>query len=286
MSEGNSPKLTDDSLAFLVQYQRFRRQQEEEEEGGVQQQSIEEEEDAVSRRREHVLQLWERCLAEASVMYRCVRELWFLQPKINLHFHYAEVLSTPKADPHARFMDLGCCFGTDTRRVITDGWKEESVVPVDVIPDFWNFGLQLYQDDALLRTKVQFGDLTCDDKLEHSLSEGGLFAHVWTGLVLHVLDQAKAEALLRSVFRLLRPGGTYFGTCVGSGEHPTIWSPAPDRSPGFLHTSSSLSHLLAAIGFEEVTVLEDDTRQGDNSDTKKILTFKARKPLATPVTTP
>jgi hypothetical protein len=42
---------------------------------------------------------------QATVLYRCVRELMFLRPRIERHFHYPEVLATIKsADPHARYL--------------------------------------------------------------------------------------------------------------------------------------------------------------------------------------
>jgi hypothetical protein len=86
--------------------------------------------------------------------------------------------------------------------------------------------------------------------------EDGHFAHVWTGLVLHVLSEAGVESLVRSVFAMLRPGGTYFGTCAGS-ESPTVWQPEfAGRSPGFLHTGASLKALLESIGYEDVVVHE------------------------------
>jgi hypothetical protein len=44
---------------------------------------------------------------------------------------------------------LGCCFGTDTRQVLVDGWKEENVSPVDVIPDFWFVNICLSKKETL-----------------------------------------------------------------------------------------------------------------------------------------
>lgn len=246
--------------------------------------------DLEERLRQHVLHQWRTCLAEATVLYRCVRELMFLRPRIERHFHYPEVLATIKsADPHARYLDLGCCFGTDTRRVVVDGWKQEKVVAVDVIPDFWNYGLQLYEDAATIKVETRIGDVTSDSAFVESLVAGGQFAHVWTGAVLHVLTEAKVEALLRSVFAMLRPGGSYFGTCVGTSGQPSDWQPEyRNRGQAYLHTAESLKELLERIGFVEVVVTEQSARapaplQEDPADLaipKRMLAFAGKTPSA------
>jgi hypothetical protein len=84
---------------------------------------------------------------------------------------------------------------------------------------------------------------------------------VWTGAVLHVLTEAKVEALLRSVFAMLRPGGSYFGTCVGTSGQPSDWQPEyRNRGQAYLHTAESLKELLERIGFVEVVVTEQSAR--------------------------
>lgn len=118
-----------------------------------------------------------------------------------------------------------------------------------------NYGLQLYQDEEVLKPKLHLGDITSDEDFVKSLTADGHFAHVWTGYVLHVLNEAKTEALIRSVFTLLRPGGTFFGDCRGSPDTPKIWLPGcSNRNPAFLHTLDSLRELLIRLGFVEVIV--------------------------------
>ena len=33
--------------------------------------------------------------------------------------------------------DVGCCYGQDTRQLMTDGWKEEELVAIDLVPAYW-----------------------------------------------------------------------------------------------------------------------------------------------------
>lgn len=118
-----------------------------------------------------------------------------------------------------------------------------------------NYGLKLYDDASTLKAKLRMGDVTTDKEFVKSLAAGGLFAHVWTGAVLHVLNEEKVGALLRSIFTLLKPGGTYFGICAGLTDCPTAWQPEyANRSPAFLHTATSLEEVLRQVGFTEVNV--------------------------------
>ncbi|KAL6060979.1 ProbableBRG0 Methyltransferase adrK [Balamuthia mandrillaris] len=276
------PTLTAEDLAFLALYRaRW---------GGEDAARKVTEEQEVERLRQHVLSLWRTCLAEAKVLYRCVRQLSFLRTKVDQHFHYPVVLETINAgDPSSRFLDLGCCFGTDTRRVILDGWEQQNIVAVDVTPFFWNCGLQLYEDEARLKLSVCIGDVTSDPEFVQSLLKEGSFAHVWTGAVLHVLSQQKVEALLASVLVVLKNGGTYFGTCVGTTEQPKEWQPEfRNRNVAYLHTAQSLTKLLQETGFQDVVVHERSSAQhaaqrGPDADSllpKCMLSFAATKPKA------
>lgn len=86
-----------------------------------------------------------------------------------------------------------------------------------------------------------------------SLVAEGLFAHVWNGNVLHVLTKEKVGALLRAVYSMLRPGGTYFGDCASA--EPGQWEP-PLRNCtiGYHHSSKSLEQTLERIDSVEVEV--------------------------------
>jgi hypothetical protein len=44
---------------------------------------------------------------QAATMYGCVRQLYFLQTRIEKHAHYPNVEATIKSDPDARFLVSG-----------------------------------------------------------------------------------------------------------------------------------------------------------------------------------
>lgn len=271
--------ISDEDLSFLALYR------------GRRHGACRQEEDK-QQLRKHVIHLWHTCLADASVLYGCVQEMLFLTPRVHQHPHYAHVLNTIQADLDARFLELGCCFGTDARKVIVDGWKEENVVAVDVIPEFWNYGLKLYEDQSTLKIKFCSGDVTEDPAFVQTLADEGPFAHAWTGAVLHVLSEAKVESLVASVLAMLKPGGTYFGNCVGvSGQQPQDWQPElRNRAGAFHHTASSLKMLLERLGFMDVEVKDppmaeflpagSQLRERAVKANMKALIYTAKKPLS------
>jgi SAM-dependent methyltransferase len=269
-------ELKDEDLTFLAEYT-ARRRHTNQTAPPTATTNVEE----LMRLRQHVLALWRSCLEKASVLYRCVQQLTFLQTRVNIHWHYPAVMETLKANSEARFLDLGCGFGTDTRRLIVDGWKEENVVAVDVIPDFWKYGLELYADEEVLKTRVLFGNVITDQKFVKTLHPLGPFDHVWAGNVLHVLNQENVEAFVRVIFELLNSGGTFFGRCVGS-ERAQIFQPEiAGRDPVYLHSPQSLEEMLRTIGFVDVEVQTGpaDVRRPEQLVYQKIiLFFKGKKP--------
>jgi hypothetical protein len=111
--------ISKEDLGFLAEYGAKRRAL-----AGTQE-AKEHTDEELAALQQHVLHLWNTCLAEvhlwvmiyleanfslsscsfqATVLYRCVRELMFLRTKVDRHPHYQEVLATIKADPHARYL--------------------------------------------------------------------------------------------------------------------------------------------------------------------------------------
>ena len=123
--------------------------------------------------------------------------------------------------------------------------------------------------------------MTSDSDFVKSLVADGLFAHVWNGAVLHALTEEKVEALLRAVYSMLRPGGSFFGDCVGTSAEPGQWEPPlRNRTTGYHHSRESLQHTLERNGFVEVEV------RGEKLDLpglvappdRVFLVFSAKKP--------
>ncbi|KXS16556.1 hypothetical protein M427DRAFT_55501 [Gonapodya prolifera JEL478] len=230
--------------------------------------------------RAHAEDNWRDMVGCATHIYRCMRRATYLSPRIARYPVYEEMLAA-KAEGK-RFMEVGCAFGTDVRKVVADGWPAENILAVDITDNYWKLGLSLFQDASTPPpVHTFFGDITDDPSTSSRpdiitfLDAGTHF--IYAGAVLHVLSEAGVRAMLTKLYAVLAPGGVLFGLSVGVSEPesgsdvtpPVPWlmvstttnvpspSPAtttPTRVPRVLHCSSSLTRLATSIGFASVKV--------------------------------
>lgn len=210
--------------------------------------------------RNHVHQIWETCVKDSVKypVYKCVRELMFLQPRISSHKRYAELVSESTDKNTKRVLEIGACFGTDTRKLVLEGILPENIVSVDVVDPYWHAGLDLFMDTHTLSVHYLVGDIIVDHKFADAVSDtlsrsdGRGFDIVWSGFVFHVLDRTAQEGLVKRVFSLMESGGWYFGTCVGNTEGSRIID--QDGYKRFINSADTCKELLEAVGFGEVEV--------------------------------
>ncbi|KAF8481384.1 hypothetical protein JB92DRAFT_2765634 [Gautieria morchelliformis] len=93
--------------------------------------------------RNHILEV--QAEAYAVHPYPCIRRLGFTHFKISKCKAYDAVLRLGRERQGALLLDLGCCFGNDTRKVISDGFPRENVIASDLHPEFWALGHRLFK---------------------------------------------------------------------------------------------------------------------------------------------
>ncbi|KAK9820362.1 hypothetical protein WJX72_009444 [[Myrmecia] bisecta] len=233
----DTPKeVTDADLAFLSQYTGER---------------------DLQQLREHVLSIW-RASKGSVWTYKCVQEFMFLHPRVERHPLYSAVLAAYKAakwgDKPPTFVDVGACFGQDTRKLVLDGAPRESITAIDIVPDYWQFGLDLFKDRETLGVRALFGSLT-DDAFVSSSQLLGTASFVWAGAVLHVLSRGDVESEV-------------------AGE----WASTPDgRGKRYLHSQESLTALLEATGFADIQI--SDTHRSPQASNLAELSADGRRKI-------
>ncbi|KAG1724505.1 uncharacterized protein EDB91DRAFT_140289 [Suillus paluster] len=65
--------------------------------------------------------------------HTCIRESIFAEPRIDHHFQYQEVQETRRSRPYRMtLVDLGCCMGTDLRKLVVDGFPVLDIMGLDI----------------------------------------------------------------------------------------------------------------------------------------------------------
>ncbi|TFK40028.1 hypothetical protein BDQ12DRAFT_680236 [Crucibulum laeve] len=77
--------------------------------------------------------------------YPCIRRFAFTILKITQSLVYDRLVEMPRKYEGAIFLDIGCCFGTDIRKAVADGWSVENVIGSDLRKEFWEYGHDLFK---------------------------------------------------------------------------------------------------------------------------------------------
>ncbi|GJE98655.1 S-adenosyl-L-methionine-dependent methyltransferase [Phanerochaete sordida] len=214
--------------------------------------------------------------------YPCIRRFDFVKLKISNLPCYDRLLSLPQQHPDALLLDIGCCFGTDIRKAIADGFPAHNIIGSDLRPEFWDIGHKLFQTDpgtfpvTFLAGDVLAPSFTGYDPICSSTPAtqapalkslatlaplAGRVHAVHASNFFHLFSEANQAAVARTLGALLAPvrGAMLFGTHVG---RPVMGfrTEAPPPAPGYLgnrmfcHDAQSWAALWDGEVFEKGTV--------------------------------
>ncbi|VDB84011.1 unnamed protein product [Peniophora sp. CBMAI 1063] len=176
--------------------------------------------------------------------YSSIRSFTFLGLGISRNPAWPEILRILHTRPNALLLDVGCCFGTDTRKAVSDGWPARSVIATDIIAEFWDLGRKLFRADSgdevvediryiqgdildssylatappapthecSAQTDVDTRKITTLTELQHGVSAIHLSA------IFHLFPESAQVYLARALAGLLAPhrGACIFGWSVAS----------------------------------------------------------------------
>ncbi|KAL4735229.1 hypothetical protein BDV11DRAFT_212181 [Aspergillus similis] len=131
--------------------------------------------------------------------FPCIGLFRFLDFPAYLQPVYPEVLSRIKSGE--TFLDLGCCFGQDIRKLVHDGAPGENLIGVDTEPRFLELGYQLFKDKDRLKAHFLTGDVLADDFLAEWC---GKIDIIFLGSFLHLFSFEQQKAIVVQLSRLLR----------------------------------------------------------------------------------
>ncbi|PFH52914.1 hypothetical protein AMATHDRAFT_1652 [Amanita thiersii Skay4041] len=170
--------------------------------------------------------------------YPCIRILSFLKLRVSRTLAYKSVLNLGQERNRPIFLDIGCCFGSDIRKVVADGWPIQDVVASDLRAEFWKYGHDLFRstpdtfpaafvpgdafDPGILAPRDLFFEQprSPPPDLKSLKSLNPLQGHVsaiHASSFFHLFSEEKQLELTRNVATLLSPtpGSIIFGSQVG-----------------------------------------------------------------------
>lgn len=116
-----------------------------------------------------------------------------------------------------QYLDLGCGFGQNIRKMVFDGASAENITGADLSQTLIDCGFEYFQDKATLKSKFIIGDIL-NSESANFVQASGQFDIIFTAMVYHLWgwkDQVKAcietTKLLKAVL-----GSTIFGWQLGS----------------------------------------------------------------------
>ncbi|KLO19847.1 hypothetical protein SCHPADRAFT_912505 [Schizopora paradoxa] len=177
--------------------------------------------------KQHILRVQTKAFKEFP--YPCIRVFEFMKLKLARLPVYQQFLELGKSRKGGIFLDLGCCFGNDSRKAVMDGWPVENVLASDLQSKFWEYGHELFIstpetfparfvpgdifDPKFLEEHEPFTNPPSSlaptlDQVRSDKSLNGLRGHVsavFTGAFSHLFDEEKQAEVARKLAGLLSP---------------------------------------------------------------------------------
>jgi SAM-dependent methyltransferase len=210
--------------------------------------------------------------------YPCIGQFRFLEPGIDDCNEYAEVIERLRNGQ--KLLDMACCFGQTTRRLVADGAPSENIYGCDLQSSFIDLGYKLFNDRDKLRTKFLVADIFDPSSPLKDLQ--GSVDMVYTGSFFHLWGLQGQREVSKAVALLLRPtsGSMIVGRQMGAVDAHEKTS---DTGTMFRHNADSFKKLWKEIGddlcitFKVEARLEDLNRDHFKGDDSKRIYFSVRR---------
>lgn len=185
----------------------------------------------------------------------CIGQYRFLDLSIGNHELYPEILSRMKSG-NEKYLDLGCCFGQDIRRLVKDGVASKDCYGSDLRLNFMELGYDLFLDKDSLETKFIESDVFDPDSNLKALD--GQIDILHAAAFFHLFDYEDQKKIGRRVVRLLKPqqGSLLVGRQVGNVKGGEFDHRTNPKQKMFRHDVETWKQMWKEIGEGTDTVWE------------------------------
>lgn len=167
--------------------------------------------------------------AYAEYPYPCIRGFRFVHFIAHKNPVYNKVVEAGKADPSSILIDVGCCMGTELRKIESDGYPGTQLIGCDIRNAFIDLGHKLFQDAG--KTPIHFIEadmfsvqLAKEAAAPVALNKvtkldelAGQVKHIYASMLFHLFNQeAQRELALKfATLAKRKPGTILFGAHQG-----------------------------------------------------------------------
>ncbi|KAE9392994.1 hypothetical protein BT96DRAFT_1023274 [Gymnopus androsaceus JB14] len=203
--------------------------------------------------------------------YPCIRLFDFARLQLGQLPAYEQLIKLGKERKNAILIDVGCCFGSDIRKAVRDGYPVQNTLSLDLRKDLWDLGHELFKSTPhSFPASFMEGDIlspgflsavppfakdsapaTAVPSLENitSLNElHGFVSAISMNHFFHLFSETQQEQIAYGVAGLLssEPGSMILGE-HGGRSVKGFWAPGGSNLRMFCHSPESWKELWEGI---------------------------------------
>ena len=116
-----------------------------------------------------------------------------------------------------KFLDVGCMFAQDTRKLVYDGVPAENVYGTDLHNEYFQYGYELFKDKNIIPMDHFIAANILDETDPGLKPLEGKIDVLNNGQFLHVFPLEEQKIVLKRFIELLKPekGVIFIGRCAG-----------------------------------------------------------------------
>jgi hypothetical protein len=182
---------------------------------------------------------------------------------------YTDVLERIKHGD--QYLDIGCCMGTDIRKLVYDGASSDRLFGSDLNGDFFGVGYDLFLDKTTLKTKFIQADVFDADSGLNELD--GKISLVHAGSFFHLFDWDNQIKAAKRVVQLLKaePGVIIFGRQGAKVEAGSFGHISKEHT-AYWHNPESWAKLWEQVGDETGSKWVVESSLGEEDLSKRMNT--------------
>lgn len=195
--------------------------------------------------------------------YPCIGQWHFLTTVVDQQACYQSLLARLKAN--AVFIDLGCFFGQELRRLAVDGAPMDNMYATDLDSEFWELGYEMYRDRGKMKATFFTADI---------LNAGTAFKHldgrvdiILANRFLPLFDWDGQVKAMKVLVGMSKPGSWIVGQQTGSEQGMEVGEKGSRvRWPRFFHNVDTFERIWKQVGEETRSTWVVDASVSDFGD--------------------